>query len=217
MPLTIPQDLRAPWFRGHKWKRVRNASGTAIPPHSVVRITGADVSSGEIVLTVAQPNASSTTFQFDGYLVTGPLAIGSGSSNEGYATDLSEPGLVRYDSSGTPAVGAIWGPKHGQFSLSLNYYGYTTLGGNTTSAGNSVTVAKWSGAQIVIGKIDDASVSLGSTCTVSVYVGTTYQTDSTMNITGVVNRGTTLTGLSSPYCAVSYGNGIPVLMWVACT
>jgi len=222
MSSVLPNDGRAPFFRRGRWSRVRNSGTEAIPPHSVVLITSVDVSSGEIIYTVRKPNAASTDFNWNGYLVTGPIAIGpysgtiSDTINEGLATDLSEPGLVRYDGSGTPAIKDIWGPAHGQFTLSKGYYGFEILGGNTTSAGNAVTVARWVGCPVVIGKIDDSSVSLGATCTVSVQVGTTYQTDSTMNITGVVNRGTALSGLSSNYCGVSQGNGVPILMWVAC-
>ena len=207
-------DLRAPFFR-QNWVRVVNGSGAVIPPHSVVLISSTSYSGGAVIHTVVQPNAASTDFNWDGYLVTGPFAIGSSSTAEGIACDLSTPGLIRYD-SGTPVKGEIWGPKHGLFTVSKNYYGYHILGGNTTSGDNSVTVAKWHGVPSVVGKIDDSSVSLGATCTVSVHVGSSYQSDSGMELTGVLNRGVALTGLSSPYCKVSAPNGVPILDWVAC-
>jgi hypothetical protein len=210
-----PLDQRWQAVRDRWPLRVKNASSAVIPPFSVVLITTVAASNNEMLYTVRKPNAADTDFNWNGYLVTGPFAIGLGTSDEGLATDLAQPNYVRYD-TGTPAIKEVWGPKHNQHTLSKNYYGFEILGGNTTAAGNNVTIARWVGPNIVIGKIDDSSVSLGSTCTVSVHVGTTYQTDSTMNITGVVNRGATLTSLSSPYCGVCEGNGIPVLMWVAC-
>jgi len=210
-----PLDQRWQMVRDRWPLRVKNASGAVIPPFSVVLITTVTASNNEMLYTVRKPNAADTDFNWNGYLVTGPFAIGLGTSDEGLATDLAQPNYVRYD-TGTPAIKEVWGPKHNQHTLSKNYYGFEILGGNTTAAGASVTIARWVGSPIVIGTIDDASVSVGSTCTVSVYVGTTYQTNSTMNITGVVNRATALTGLSNNYCGVSQGNGIPILMWVAC-
>jgi hypothetical protein len=210
-----PLDLRWQMVRDRWPIRVKNSSGSTIPPFSVVLTGTPTTTNNEIVYPVVQPNAASTDFNWNGYLVTGPFAIGSGSTNEGLATDLVTPNFVRYD-TGTPAKKDIYGPKHGQLTVSKNYYGFEILGYNTTAVGNNVTLARWVGSPIVIGTIDDSSVTLGGTCTVSVQVGTTYQTDSTMNITGVVNRGKALTSLSNPYCGVSQGNGIPVLMWVAC-
>lgn len=210
-----PSDLRAPFFQ-RGYVRIKNGTGAVIPPFSVVLISSSAVDNNSTLHTVIKPNNADTDFNWDSYLVTWQFQIGSASNAEGMATNLVNGGYVRYDGSGTPAIKEIWGPKHNQLTLSKNYYGFRITGGNTTASGQNVTVARWTGSNIVVGKIDDASVSLGATCTVSVHVGTTYQTDSTMNITGVVNRGATLSGLSSPYCGVSQGNGIPVLMWVAC-
>jgi len=205
----------APSFR-RNWFRVKNATGAVIPPHSVVLANGTvTTSDGEPVLSVIKPNSTSTQFNFGAYYVTGPWAIGASSSSEGWAADLLKPGFVRYNGS-APSAGAVYGPKHGQHTLELNYYGYGIIGGATTSAGQNVVVAQWLGIHTVIGKIDDTNVSLGNTCTVSVHVGTTYQTDSSMNITGVVNRGTALTSVNGKYCGVTIGNGIPALMWVQC-
>lgn len=210
-----PLDQRWAMARDRWPLRVKNSSGSVIPPFSVVLITTVAASNNEMLYTVRQPNAANTDFNWNGYLVTGPFAIGSGSSNEGLATDLAQPNYVRYD-SGTPAIKQVWGPKNGQLTISTGYYGFEILGGNTTAAGANVTVARWVGSPIVTGTIDDTNVTLGGTCTVSVQVGTTYQTDSTMNITGVVNRGVALTSVNGKYCTVSQGNGIPILMWVAC-
>lgn len=213
-----PLDYRWQMLRGRWPIRVSNATSTVIPPFSLVLANSTALSSAlmnnEVVVPVRQPNAASTDWNWGQYLVTGPMAIGGASGNEGLASELVQPNYLSV--SAAPSQGWVVGPKHGQFTAEQYYYGYEILGQPTTYNGVNIALAKWIGPGIVIGKVDDSSVSLGSTCTVSVYVGSTYQTDSTMNITGVVNRGKTLTGLSSPYCGVAQGNGVPVLMWVAC-
>lgn len=211
--MSIP-DIRAPFFR-QSWWRVKNATGSIIPPHSVVLRNGTiDTSEGEPIFSVIQPNSSSTQFNWAGYLVTGPDPIGASSSAQGWATNLWEPGFVRYAGS-SPTAGTVYGPKHGQLTLEANYYGFLILGGATTASGNNVAVAQWIGVHSIIGTVNSASVSTGNTIGVSVHVGTTYQTDSGMDVTAL-NRATDLTGLSSNYCEVTIGNGIPILSWVAC-
>lgn len=215
MAIVLPNDMRAPFFRANRWRRVVNGGGVAIPPHSVVLITSTSKSAGEIVHTVRQPNAANTDFHWNRYLVTGTQAIYTDSDSEGLATDLSCPGYVRYDSSGTPAIGDVWGPKHAQFTLSKYYYGYEILGGNTTSVGNNVTVARWTGVASVKGKIDDTNVSALATCVVSVWDGARAG-DTTMNVTGVVNPTTDLTSVNGKRCQVTFPGGVPELIFVEC-
>lgn len=213
--MSSPIDrFRSPFLR-HPWVRVKNASTTAIPPHSVVLITGATKTNKEMVYTVRQPNAANTDFNWGGYLITGPLAIGASTDYEGVASRASTPCLAAYD-SGTPAVGQVFGPRHGQFTLSQYYYGFLVVGTTTTSlTGQNVMPVVWQGIPSLVGKIDDTDVTLGSTCTVSVHVGSSYQTDSTMNVTAI-NRGVALTSVSGSYCKVSAPNGVGILDWVAC-
>ena len=125
-------DPMAPHFRRH-WVRVLNGTGSEIPPHSVVVLTGASQVGGEIVLTVGRPNTLSTDFNWCGYYVTGPFLIGASSTSEGLASKLDTPGYVRVDNSATATRGQVWGPKHGQHTLSYGYWGYMVLGGNTYS------------------------------------------------------------------------------------
>lgn len=208
-------SLRSPFMR-RDWVRVKAGVATAIPAHSVVLITASTITNGEIVYTVRQPNAASTDFNWSGYLITGPFAIDASTSYEGIATDASTPALASYD-TGSPALKEVWGPKHSQFTLSKNYYGFEVVGSTTTSAGINVVPVRWIGIGTVLGKIDNSSVSVGSSCTVSVWAGAGgSEGDTTMNITGVYNRGTSLTSLSSPYCMVSRNGGVPYLIWVAC-
>lgn len=183
-----PLDHRWTMVRDRWPLRVKNSSGAVIPPFSVVLITSATATDNEIVFTVRQPNAASTDFNWNGYLVTGPFAIGSGASDEGLATDLVQPNYVRYD-TGTPAIKEIWGPKHGQLTLSKAYYGFEILGGNTTAAGNNVTLARWVGAGEVLVKNETGSpIAAASSGTVNVYSGTAGSESDTGMDLSVYNR-----------------------------
>ncbi len=209
-----PLDLRWQMVRDRWPLRVKNSSGAVIPPFSVVLITSVSASNNEMLYTVRQPNAASTDFNWNGYLVTGPFSIGAGASDEGLATDLVQPNYVRYD-TGTPAIKEVWGPKHSQLTLSKYYYGYEILGGNTTAAGNNVTIARWVGCGSVKGKVDDTNVNALATCVVSVWDGNRAG-DTTMNITGVVNPTSNLTSINGKRCRVTNSGGTPELDFVEC-
>jgi len=186
-----PLDLRWQMVRDRWPLRVKNSTGAVIPPFSVVLITTVTASNNEMLFTVVKPNASSTDFNWNGYLVTGPFAIGSGASDEGLATDLVQPNYVRYD-TGTPAIKEVWGPKHNQHTLSKGYYGFEVMGGNTTAAGNNVTIARWVGVgEVLIKNESGSSIAAAASGTVNVYVGTAgSETDSGMDLT-VYNRSST--------------------------
>ena len=126
-----------------------------------------------MVYSVTQPNSAATDFNWNHYLVTGPFRIHADSDREGLASDLTTPNFVRYDSSGTPAAQEVWGPKHGQLTLSKHYYGFEIKGGNTTQAGNNVTVARWIGINEVLVKNGSGSdVAAASSGTFQVWTGT---------------------------------------------
>ena len=184
-----PLDQRWAMVRDRWPLRVKNSSGSVIPPFSVVLVTSVTASNNEMLYTVRQPNAASTDFNWNGYLVTGPFSIGSGSSDEGLATDLVQPNYVRYDGSGTPAIKEIWGPKHGQLTLTKAYYGFEILGGNTTAAGNNVTIARWVGAgEVLVKNSTGSAIAAGNSGTVVVYYGTAgSETTTGMELT-VYNR-----------------------------
>ena len=149
-----PLDLRWQMVRDRWPLRVVNGtSNTTIPPFSVVLVTSITATNNETVYTIRAPNASSTDFNWNGYLVTGPFSIGGSGSNQGLATDLVQPNYVRYNAgSGTPAIKDVWGPKHNQSTLEKYYYGFEILGGNTTTAaGNQITIARWVGISSVKG------------------------------------------------------------------
>jgi hypothetical protein len=205
-----PSDFeRSSFFRSNTWVRVKNAAATTIPPHSVVLITGSTKVNNDIVYTVQQPNAASTDFNWNGYLITGPAAIGASTSYEGIATDATAPTLACYD-TGSPALKDVYGPKHGQFTLSKNYYGYEVVGSATTSI-NSVVPVRWIGVGLVLGKTD-AEITSGNSGTVSVWAGTPgSEADTSMNIASVYNRGSA-TVSSGDWVLVVLNGGNPYLL-----
>lgn len=205
-------DLRAPFFR-QNWVRVKNGQGSVIPPHSCVVISSTTYQDSEFVHTVIQPNASSTVFNFGGYLVTGPFALGPNTWDETLATSLHTEGFVRVN--GSPSIGSVWGPKHGQYSLEPFYYGFLITGTSGTSGGNTVALAKWEGIPTVKGKVDDTNVSVGNTCTVSVWTGN-RNADTGMNVTSVYNPGADLTSVNGKLCQVSWTGGQAELIFVQC-
>lgn len=208
-----PLDERWEMVRDRWPLRVKNSTSEVLPPFSVVLITTVTATNNEMVFTVRKPNAASTDFNWDGYLVTGPFAIGADASAEGLATNLVIPNYVRYD-TGTPAIKEIWGPKHNQYTLSRYYYGFEIMGGNTTACGNNVTIARWKGVHTVKGKVDDTNVNALATCTVSVWDGNRAG-DTTMNITAV-NPTSNLTSINGKRCQVTYPGGVAELTFVEC-
>lgn len=210
-----PSDFyRSSFFLGNPWVRVKNSAADTISPHSVVLPGTPTITNNAIVIPVSKPNAASTDFIRE-YLVTGPFAIGASSNYEGIATTMPNPGLVRYDSSGTPAAKDVWGAKHDQYTLTKDRYGFYIYGGNTTSAGNNVIVAKQIGVHQIVGKIDDTDVTLDGTCTVSVW-DAPGSNDISCNVTGVRNRTVDLTSVANKFCAVGWMGDEPYLMWVRC-
>jgi hypothetical protein len=102
-------------------KRVKNTSGSTIPPFGIMRITGATKYGEDEFYNVAQPSGSGS----EKYLLNGPQEIVSG--GEGSATD-DYPAVARYDGTGgTPIPTELWGP-FGSFSLSVNGTGFLIVG-----------------------------------------------------------------------------------------
>lgn len=167
-------------LRGRWPIRIKNGAGATIPPFSLVLTSSATATDNEIVVTVVKPNAAAADFNLCGYLVTGPFAIGSGSSNEGLASNLVQPNYLSLDFTG--ATGNICGPKHGQFTASRHYYGYRVEGGATTVNGVNVAICKNIGVGSVMGKAS-ASIGLTAVGTVNVFVGLIAGADSGMKIT----------------------------------
>ena len=169
----IASDIRkALFFRTPL--RVRNGQGTVIPPFAVLRIVSATKIDGELVFTVAQPNSTPQNV----YLVNGPFAIGIGSTDEGRATTLCEPGYVIY-SSGAPAVNQEWGPSSGSWAISDSGTGFMITGGTETMAGNTVVSAVQKGtgstSNIVQFKLtDDLATGESAPAVVRTFNGAAY-------------------------------------------
>lgn len=175
-----PLDQRWAMVRDRWPIRVKNGSGETIPPFSLVLTSSATATNNEIVVTVVKPNAAAADFNFCGYLVTGPFAIGSSSTNEGLATTLAQPNYLSLDFAGS--VGQVCGPKHGQFTAARHYYGYRIEGGATTVNGVNVAIAKNIGVSTVMGQAS-ASIGLTAVGTVNVFIGANAGADSGMKIT----------------------------------
>lgn len=176
----IPGDFRD--AMAHRWPiRVINGAGEDIPPFACLRITGSSELNGQTVYTVAKPNTTFTRL----YLVNGPFVIGTGSTDEGRASYLTNGGRVLYE-SGTPAVGESWGPADGQWGLSKWRYGFTITGGTTTEAGNSAVAAQQFPVNEFLCKSNANISANGGTGAVSVYDGNA--TDTSMDVSDCVNR-----------------------------
>lgn len=171
-------EIRSAFLR-KPWKRVKNSSGEVVPPFAVMRVVSSEIVDGEVVVTIAKPN---TTFLSE-YLVNGPWAIGSGSSDEGLATDLSESGLVLYG-TGSPAVGEEWGPEPSTWTLKKYRYGFRIKGSTTTFGANLVVVANQFEVVTFRG-VTDSSHAKDATGTISVIDGNSA--DTTLNVSSVLN------------------------------
>lgn len=193
----------------HRWEsvrgrwpiRIKNGSGSVIPPFSLVLTTSGTADDNEVVLTVTKPNAAAADFNFCGYLVTGPFAIGAGSSDEGLASNLVTPNYLSLDFAGS--LGQVCGPKHGQFTAARHYYGYRLEGGATTVNGVNVAIAKNIGVATVMGQAS-ASIGLTAVGTVNVFVGATAGADSGMKIT---NAFTPIASVTSGTKVMVFWNG----------
>jgi len=192
-----PLDLRWVMVRDRWPLRVKNASGEAIPPHSVLRVTNWSNSNNEILYTVAKPDA---TYRWQ-YLVSGPFEIGSGSANEGLATFLSSGALV-YFNSGTPAYGQRWGPTPSQWYLTQHGPGFHVQGANTTTFNSKNLLVA---VQLPPGEVrvqnDDGSGSLaagGGPRTFGIYGGSAGTTDTGLEVS-------LYNGSSTSWAATKYG------------
>jgi hypothetical protein len=160
--------------------RVKNSSGEVIPPFSVMRVTNWSKSNNEILYTVAKPDS---TYRWQ-YLVSGPFAIGSGSSDEGLASFLSNGGPVYYN-SGTPAYGERWGPTSGQWYLTQHRPGFHVQGAATSSfnSKNLLVATQIPPGEVRVKNDSGGAVSAGSSATMSMFGGSAGTTDIGFDVT----------------------------------
>jgi hypothetical protein len=170
----IPADIRAAFLR-KGWKRFTCSED--VPPFAVMRVASADTKDGEIVYTTAKPDATFCRH----YMVNGPFYVTAG--QEGLCSTLADAGFVQYNSASTPAVGEVWGPKPGQWTLEKHSCGFEIQGGVKTTAGVTAVVAVQHHVNMLIGKAD-ADIDHEASGACSVYMGEAgSETDTTWNVT----------------------------------
>lgn len=136
-----------------------NASGEAIPPFSVLKITGTSSRNGSKIYEVTKPD---TTFERR-YLISGPYitAIGGyGSANDGRFVDIE----VDYTSAAKN-----YGASPGSWKLVYQRYGFELIDTPTSSKSYR---AIHDPIDFVMGKAT-SSISAGSTGTMKIYVAPT--------------------------------------------
>lgn len=100
----------------------RNDSGEAIPPHAIMRITGAEgVPVGKkLIVVVDKPDSSDAQ-----YLINGPHKVRDGKTGRGR---FHSPMVIAF--TGTdPVAGDAVGPSSGSWLISTSGRGYVALGG----------------------------------------------------------------------------------------
>lgn len=190
-----PLDHRWTMVRDRWPLRVKNSSGEVIPPFAVMRVTNWSNSNNEILYTVAKPDS---TYRWQ-YLVNGPIAIGSGSSDEGLATFLANGGPVYYN-SGTPAYGERWGPTSGQWYLTQHRPGFQVQGATTSSfnSKNLLIATQIPPGEVRVQNDSGGAVAANSSATMSMYGGSAGTTDIGFDVT-LTN------GSSTSWAASKYG------------
>lgn len=189
-----PLDLRWQMVRDRWPLRVKNSSGEVIPPHSVLRVTNWANSDNEILYTVAKPDA---TYRWQ-YLVSGPFAIGAGSSAEGLATFLSSGGLVYYN-SGTPAYGERWGPTASQWYLTQHRPGFHVQGAGTTTfnSKNLLCAVQLPPGEVRVQNDSGGAVAAAGSATMGIYGGAAGTTDTGLEVT--LTNGTSVSWATTKY------------------
>lgn len=153
-----------------RWMPCQNTTANDIPGFAVMRVTGvADPSTtdNEYVLTVDQPNSSTTVF-----CVNGPQVIKaqSGSTPGWGSCSFDFPNFALYDSGdGTPALGDKWGPKPSSWKLGKGYDGLYIIGNPTE--GRVLCSNKNIGGPNWIGVLQ-GTLAYGSSATVQLKKGT---------------------------------------------
>lgn len=195
-----PLDQRWQAVRDRWPIRVKNGSGETIPPFSVLRITGIAFTNNERVYSVAKPDG---TYRWR-YLVSGPFAIGSSSTNEGLGTFLTQGGLVYC--SGTPALDEEWGPTASQWYLSQYRPGFIVSGSSTSFNGATLLDAIQAiPAEVRVQNDTGGDVAANSSATYSLFGGSAGTTDLGLDITAT--NGTSISFKNTKYGSVGRVSG----------
>ena len=191
---------------GKLWLPFKNNSSESAPAFGIMAVTTtADIVGGQAILVCDKP---STTF-YRQYVINSSLEVAAG--DYGFCT-MQSPALILYD-TGTPAVNAGWGPKSGQWTLSVNYP-QTTLVVGLVDSTNKILYGTLNTIDRVLGKTDAAHAKAASG-TVSIWAGTAgSESDTTINVTGVWNSFAAVA--ITKWVEVEWINGQPFLVAAEC-
>jgi hypothetical protein len=155
--------------------KFRNDSIEDVPPYAVMKVTGGVAGP---LITIDKPDTTFCRL----YLVNGKSTVKQGQTGGG--TWLSESDYVAYnDTDGEPAVGEVWGPKPGQWTLEKWHAGFTIQGHAITVEDVDVVLAVQHHVNNLIGKAD-ADIDHEASGACSVYMGEAgSETDTTWNVT----------------------------------
>lgn len=149
--------------------RVYNSYAGTIPAYGVMQISSAALSSGVTTFTVTRP-----THLRGQYLVNTDSPIAQSKYGEG----LIVPDRIAY-SSGTPAVGQMWGPTASSFYASRGTPFWTATGAGESSSFPASLCLQ----QEYRGKLD-GTLNQGSSATMSIWAyNGSAEADTTENVT----------------------------------
>lgn len=181
------------------WRQFRNDSGEVIPGCGILRITGLATVNNRQMLTVGKPNTYGSQF-FHAINDIADIPVG------GYGMcTLGWTAVVNYDSAdGTPAFGEAWGPRDATWKAKKNTGGFMVTG-NPDTTNFLVEVQKL--PMLEFYGVTDAIHAVDATGTISIYTGTLGgETDTTVNMTGVLNRYGTVTSGTKVRCVWNWWN-----------
>lgn len=151
---------------------IYNASGSTIPPYSIVRVLTGGPTTARKLVYVSQANTYGA--QLHSHLITGSAQIRA--SEQGLA-QAYPPYIVNYDTGNTPAFGESWGPVSSSFKVVKKSAGFYILGiWDSTNALAQVMPNPFYAGKGTL----DGALSTGSSATCSVYDDSG---DTTYNIT----------------------------------
>ena len=168
-----------------------NDSGSTIDPFSVFRVDGLHAVDGVQMLVAKQSNVYGSQYS---HYINGPTSVANHALGACFGLF---PCLAAVN--GSPADGALVGPRSGSWKLELNTYGFKVIG-----EANGLYIVERDPMLTFVGKFD-SSVSKGSTGTVSIYYGTSSLTDTTVNMSNVRAVSRAFTTSDFVNCSLVYG------------
>jgi len=195
--IPIASGTSINWLPGY------NNAGEEIPAYSCVVIGAKADKNGVQHNALTKP---STTFSTAFGLTVG-LDISSG-DNCGYHV---ESGFATYD-TGTPAVGEVWGPKPGQFTLTRGYVGFICLG--IIDATAKIMLAERTQSRSYLCK-PNSSITKGSTGACTIWAGVSGSEAAT-TWTSVTARAKWAAVTSGKFCLLTWVNDGPYVSPLEC-